>query len=472
MLSAISEAAPKIYIKNFFQQFLKSFRQKKISSQVAITYAVILLVVMSISNFFTHSAMNYLFHHQAARAMEISLNRIIKTDGDKKYFDVNAAFSSVIVRIVDDKGNLIENNSPLFPATDTMLNYVVTDKPFFASKDYTLIETPHSFFYYREVPVDIDGKIFKVQMFRTITFEKEFIKYMAWGNLFLDIIGLILVVAAGYFLMRQVLRPLKKVTETAREISKGDMNKRLAVEESGNEVVELATSFNFMLDKIHESFSRQQQFISDASHELRTPVTVISGYAEILEKFGAQDKELLSESATAIRSEAEHMKNLFEALLFLARADQDKQSLDKLPVNVEMILQEVVDDFKNPRVKFLSEGNFEILGDESALKKMFGAILDNALKYSNDEVTIKLEIERNAAKIHIIDKGIGISAEDKRKVFDRFFRADKSRTKSDDDKSLGLGLSVAKWIADKHGIEIKIESELGKGTDFVLEIVE
>ena len=470
MLSAISEAAPKISIKNFFQQCLKRFRHKKISSQVTITYAIILSVVMIISNFFTHSAMNYLFHHQAARAMEISLARIIKTEGDKKYFDVDAAFSSVIVRIVDDKGNLIANNSPLFPSTATMMKYVVEHKPFFASKDYTLIETPHSFFYYREVPVEIDDKTFKIQMFRTITFEKEFVDYMSAGNLILDIVGLIFVVAAGYFLMRKVLRPLKHVTETAREISKGDMSKRLKVEESGNEVVELASSFNFMLDKIHESFSRQQQFISDASHELRTPLTVISGYAEILGKFGAQDKDLLDESATVIKNEAEHMKKLFNVLLFLARADQGKQSLDKLPVNVELILREVVEDFKNPRIKISGGSNFEIIGDEGALKKMFGAILDNALKYSTEEVEIKIEIESNSAKVHIIDSGIGISASDKNKIFDRFYRADKSRTKSDDDKSLGLGLSVAKWIADNHGITIEIDSELGKGTDFVLEM--
>ena len=470
MSFAIEERASKFSLKIFFQRILKIFRHRKISSQVVITYALILIAVTLISNLFTHTGIKYLFHHQAARAMEISLARIIKIEGDKKYFDVNSAFSSVIVRIVDDEGNLIANNSSLFPATSIMMKYVVKDKPFFASKDYTLIETPHSFFYYREVPTEIDGKTFKIQMFRTITFEKELADYLSLASLFLDACGVLLAILTGYFLMRKVLRPLKSVTETAREISKGDMNKRLKIEESGDEVVELATSFNFMLDKIHESFLRQQQFISDASHELRTPVTVINGYAEILEKFGAQDKELFDESVTAIQNETARMKNLVEALLFLARADQDNQPLKKISVNVEEILNEVVKKFNSPRVEFFSEGNFEVIGDESTLKKMFGAILDNALKYSSDKVEVKLEIYKNTAEVHIIDSGAGISAEDKKKVFDRFFRVDKSRTNSDTDYSVGLGLSIAKWIADKHGIKIDIESRLGKGTDFILEM--
>ena len=101
---------------------------------------------------------------------------------------------------------------------------------------------------------------------------------------------------------------------------------------------------------------------------------------------------------------------------------------------------------------------------------MFAAILDNALKYSDDDVTVELKIFGDKATVNFIDKGIGISPDDKKKVFDRFFRADKVRTKSDNNKSVGLGLSIAKWIADSHGIKIDIESELGKGSTFICKI--
>jgi len=383
---------------------------------------------------------------------------------------MDAALSGVIIRITDAHGNLIADNSPFFPKTDRMLKYINKDRPFFAHDGYELIETPHSFFYYKEISVDSDGETYSVHLFKTITFEKELLTYLGWVNFLLDFLAVALAAIAGYILVKKVLTPLRQVSDTAREISAGNMDKRLDINGTGNEVVELAESFNFMLDKINESFARQKQFVADVSHELRTPVTIIDGYAEILEKFGMRDKELFQESATAIKSESENMKALLESLLFLTRADQGEQPLNKVDADVEEILQDVIQGAESSRVKFLSDGTFTMNGDITALKKMFAAILDNALKYSKDEVVVELKKFGDNATVNVIDKGIGISPEDKKKVFDRFFRADKVRTKSDADKSVGLGLSIAKWIADSHGIEIEIESELGKGTTFELRI--
>ncbi|MBQ9487236.1 MAG: HAMP domain-containing histidine kinase, partial [Selenomonadaceae bacterium] len=150
------------------------------------------------------------------------------------------------------------------------------------------------------------------------------------------------------------------------------------------------------------------------------------------------------------------MKSLLESLLFLTHADQGELPLNKVDADVDEILQDVIQSAQSSRVKFLSDGAFTMNGDITALKKMFAAILDNALKYSEDEVIVELKIFNGGATVNFIDKGIGISPDDTKKVFDRFFRADKVRTKSDADKSVGLGLSIAKWIADSHGIAIDI----------------
>lgn len=454
-------------VQNFFKRFLKNLKQKKISTQVAITYALVLFASMLIANFFTNAGMRYLFHHQAARAIEISLNRMLDLNEDelnKELLNTNAAFSGVIVRVKDENGILISDNSPHFPATDRMLKYVVKDRPFFASEGYELIETRHSLFYYKEVPVEIGDEVYYVELFKTITFEKEFLEYMAWVSFLLNLLGIILAIVVGYFFLKKVLKPLRRVTETAREISAGDMNQRLKVEDAGAEVIELSESFNFMLDKINENFIQQRQFLSDASHELRTPVTIIDGYAHILEKFGAKNSELLAESISAIKNATDGMKNLLETLLFLARADKGEQPLNKVDVDISEILKSAVDN--NSRVKFFCEGKFYMTGDPTTLKKMFSLILDNAIKYSTDDVTVELKIFGDTAIVSFIDKGIGISDDDKKKIFDRFFRADKVRTKSDEDNSVGLGLSVAKWIADNHGIKFEVESELDKGTTF------
>ena len=464
MSSAISAES-----SNLFDGIYKFFKHKKISSQVAITYTLVLIVAVLLSNFFTNAGMRYLFHHQAARAIEFSIHKMQSSDEvepTKKFLDSNAVFSGVIVRVINDKGNLVADNSPRFPATSKMLNHVVEDRPFFASEGYELIETPHSFFYYKEVPFQVEDKTFHVQLFKTITFEKELLDYMSWVNFGLDFGSIFLAVLVGSFFIKKVLKPLRRVTETAQEISAGKMDKRLEVENSSAEVIELSESFNFMLDRINKTFAQQRQFISDASHELRTPLTIIDGYAQIIEKFGAKNKELLDESSAAIKGATDNMKNLLESLLFLAHADQGEQVLNKVVVDVEEILKSVVDEYDNPRVIFSSEGNFQTFGDPNALKKMFSVILDNALEYSEDDVTIDLKIFGNIAKVNFVDKGIGISADDQKKIFDRFFRADKARTKSDENKSVGLGLSIAKWIADNHDIEFEIESELDSGTTF------
>ena len=464
MSSAIS-----IESSNLLHGISNFFKQKKISSQVAISFTLVLLLTVAISNFFTNAGMRYLFHHQAARSIEFvidKMNASNEVDIDKKFLNTNLAFSGVIVRVLDENKNLVADSNSRFPATEKMLSHVVKDRPFFATKGYELIETAHSFFYYREVPFQVDGKIFHVQLFKTITFEKELMEYMAWFNFLLDVVAIILAVVIGSFFIKKVLNPLRRVTETAREISAGKMDRRLEVENSSAEAIELSESFNSMLDKINKTFDQQRQFISDVSHELRTPVTVIDGYTQILEKFGAKNKDLLDESVTSIKGATDNMKNLLESLLFLARADQSEQPLNKVDVDVEEILKSTVESYNNSRINFSSDGNFQTFGDPTALQKMFDVILNNALEYSDDEVTVKLKILGNIAKVNFVDKGIGISADDKKKIFDRFFRADKVRTKSDDDKSVGLGLSIAKWIADNHGIEFEVESELNKGTTF------
>ena len=268
---------------------------------------------------------------------------------------------------------------------------------------------------------------------------------------------------------KKILKPLKQVTNTAREISIGNMNSRLKVENSGEEINELSITFNTMLDRLEESFVQQQRFIADASHELRTPITVIRGYADMLEKYGADDKEIFEEATTEIKKSALNMQYLVENLLFLARAESGSQTLRKTPLDINEILKVTVENFDNPRIEFTNDKIFELEGDAEFLKRMFAAFIDNALIYSKENVSVALKNFGDTAVVEISDKGIGIAPENLNKIFDRFFRGDKSRVKTDEDKiSAGLGLSIAKWIADNHGVKISVESELGKGTTFKL----
>ena len=289
--------------------------------------------------------------------------------------------------------------------------------------------------------------------------------------LIVDLIGLGLAIMIGNTLGRTILKPLVQVTKTAREISVGNTKKRLPVENYGDEVNEISMSFNTMLERLEKSFAQQQRLIADASHELRTPITVINGYADILERYGANDPEIFEEATAEIKKSAQDMQYLVENLLFLARADAGTQPMNFAPLEINDVLKSAVESFKNLRVKFTGDKPFEIVGDSEFLKRMFSAFIENALIYSQGEVFVTLENLDNNAIIKISDTGIGIAEENLDRIFDRFFRVDKARVKNEEDKiSAGLGLSIAKVIADYHDIKIDVESKLGAGTTVKLEI--
>ena len=222
-----------------------------------------------------------------------------------------------------------------------------------------------------------------------------------------------------------------------------------------------------------ESLLRQQRFVNDVSHELRTPLTIIRGYVDLLETVGAEDQELFREAVSSIKKSAQNMQNLVESLLFLARADQNNQPLTKVPVELDELLKKFVEQFDSPRVEITKLMPCKISGDAEFLKIMFNAFLDNALRYSppNTAVQIELTTASDKAQLKFIDRGIGIAKEECEKIFDRFYRTDKARTKlSDPESTAGLGLSVAKWIAENHDISIAVKSKPGEGSTFTLTI--
>ena len=418
----------------------------------------------------------YLFYHQAERAIKLSEERTTRkaaelTTIDETFFSSGAVMPSVIFRVTDEAGKVILDSNPRVWANEQRLSQVRKDPPFWANREFTLIETANSFFYYREMPLQIGGRTYHFHFLRTITFEKKFIRYLLLTLFAISIVGLSLAIWAGHVMGRKILSPLRNVTETAREISVGNLSRRLTVEEAGDEVHELSVTFNKMLNRLEETFTQQQKFIADASHELRTPITVIRGYVELIESYGADDAELLAESTAAIKNSAQNMQYLVENLLFFARADQGTQPIEKVPIELSDVLEAAVNSFNSPRIKLNCDATFTTTGDAGLLGKMFAAIIDNALAFSTGEVTVSAKIAKDAATVEISDRGMGIAAENIDRIYDRFYKVDAARTNHDDEKiSAGLGLSVAKFVADAHGISISVNSELGRGTVFVLTI--
>lgn len=251
------------------------------------------------------------------------------------------------------------------------------------------------------------------------------------------------------------------------KISPGRPDARLA---TGNSDLQgLENAVNNLMDRMRENYRQQSRFVSDASHELRTPISVIQGYVNMLDRWGAEDKKVLSESIEAIKSESDHMKRMVEQLLFLARGDTGKTQLQPSIFSLNKLLKEVHDEY----TMIESEREFELnlpenevyaVADESMIKQTARILVDNAVKYSPPGEKIILRAGKNKAVPYfsVQDSGVGINSDDVSHVFERFFRSDSSRTRGTG--GTGLGLSIAKWIIDKHEGYFELVTREGIGT--------
>jgi len=250
-------------------------------------------------------------------------------------------------------------------------------------------------------------------------------------------------------------------------IDAGRLDTRIQIDELQDELKNVAVAINGMLDRINESYAAQARFVSDASHELRTPIAVIQGYANLLDRWGTKDEKALMESITAIKDEAENMKDLVEQLLFLARGDSNRINMVmecvKLPDLVEEVLNEsrLIDDGHDFKVTCCEA---TVDADRGLLKQALRILVDNAIKYTDKggDITISTVADESFARISVSDSGIGIKPEILPNVFNRFVRADESRTRATG--GAGLGLSIAQWIAARHNGHLEVLSREGIGT--------
>lgn len=286
------------------------------------------------------------------------------------------------------------------------------------------------------------------------------------------VISFILFLIVGRLATRHFLSSLKTMNETIKSIDTHKLDSRLNISGTKDELKDLAKTFNTLMDKLEIFVNSQKQFVSDASHELRTPIAVIQGYTNLLSRWGKDDPAILEESLESIKQETDNMKQLVEKLLFLARTDKNTQHIEKELLNLSSLAQEVlkqtafIDD--SHILKSSISEDIMILGDLSLTKELLRIFIDNAIKYTPEEGIIEVIVKVSGKNVilAIKDTGVGIASDHMPHIFERFYRADEAR--SDQKGSCGLGLSIAKWIIDSHDAEIYVNSELAKGSEFII----
>lgn len=277
------------------------------------------------------------------------------------------------------------------------------------------------------------------------------------------------------FSIRSVLRPLGKITKQVKELNIQNLhNVRLDEAGTEDELKALAAEINRMLGRLDEAYEAQKQFVSEASHELRTPITVLQGYSSMLKRWGAEDKEVLAESIDAIQSEAKSMQDLVEKLLFLSRHERKKLPFHKERFDVSEMIEEL-----EKEMEYMAGGKrgvtvtcepMSIYADKQALKQAIRVFLDNAVKYTSegDAISLCCKKKNGACEISVEDNGLGMQKKDLEGIFNRFFRSDTVRGKNIDGH--GLGLTIAWLIIDGHAGKITVRTQYTKGSCFTITI--
>jgi two-component system, OmpR family, sensor kinase len=323
------------------------------------------------------------------------------------------------------------------------------------------------------VPLAIGERIIGVLQVGSIV---SVIEAMQTTLLTVLIIGTLIAISvaglAGWFTTNRALSPLEDVTQTALQITRADdLSHRIPYHGSPNdEVGQLILAFNQTLSRLESLFNTQRRFMADVGHELRTPLTVIKGNVGLMRRIGETDEESLA----GIENEVDRLTRLVGDLLLLAQAESGKLPLDTRLVELDTLLLEVLQQMRilaGERLK-LKLGEIDqilVCGDKDRLKQVMVNLIGNAINYTpaGGEVMVGVGKSDNLARITISDTGPGISPEDLPHIFERFYRAEKSRTRSiHSSKGFGLGLSIAYWIVNNHGGKIDVNSTVGEGTTF------
>ena len=296
----------------------------------------------------------------------------------------------------------------------------------------------------------------------------------------------------GQFLAHKALKPVDDITQTARMITSQNLNQRIIPPKVKDEISRLIETFNGMISRLDQSFRQIKQFSSDASHELKTPLTILKGEVEVMLRKERTQQEY-QQTLKSNLEEINRMSQIVEDLLLLSRADTGQIELNKGDINLAEILSQVVaqmDMLARSKGLDLSASNnhrdIHIFGDALRIREMLINLIENGIKYTEEGGSVHISLQKEFppagryrsdrserekerfVKIIVSDTGIGISREDQEKIFNRFFRVDKARSR--EQGGSGLGLSICKWIVEAHQGEIEVESELGKGSSFIVKL--
>ena len=318
-------------------------------------------------------------------------------------------------------------------------------------------------------PIEIGNSQYTIQIIRENEMFQEFTENSLPILIFTLILGLALSGIGAMYVSKNFIKRLRRLTTTMNEIKEKGINKRAEISDLNDEVDKVNIVFNSMMDELEEAFHEQSRFVSDASHELKTPLTALHGHLSMLKRWGKNDKERLEKSLDICLKEVERLKKLVNDMLLLSKAEKSVVDLNKVDkIDPVILVDEVIEQYRflNPNVTYIVniDENIRIKVEPNDFKQLLIIFVDNSIKYNNKENvenSISIRKEASAIKLEVKDNGIGIPKNEIDNVKKRFYKVDKSRVNNN---SFGIGLSIANRIVSNYNSKIYIESELDKYT--------
>ena len=372
-------------------------------------------------------------------------------------------------------------------ANGQQINSTITDarlqnglKNLSAEVSFADLPIENETFRVRRLFLKLDGKPFQLLVIRSLREPTKFLGGLR--QIFYIAVPLALLFAGlgGYFLARQSLAPVVSMSRQAAKIGSTNLNERLPIKNERDELGGLAKVFNALLERLENAFAQQRRFMADASHELRTPLAIVRTESEVTLSKDDRNSAEYRESLTVIHDESKSLTHIVEDLFLLARADGGQLKPQFATIYLDEILTECVHairtlaEKRKVEIRMSKLVEMSVQADESLLHRLFLNLLDNAVKYNreNGTVTIAVDIGEKNYRITISDTGAGISDSDKAKIFERFYRVDKARSRDNTNgkNGVGLGLSIAAWVAEVHQGSLTLQKSDADGSVFRVEL--
>ncbi|MBO4897077.1 MAG: HAMP domain-containing histidine kinase [Clostridia bacterium] len=436
--------------------------------RLTLWYVLIMLIISAIALAAITSFSRYMVLRdaqdrlmKAVSGMEMQLcapKRDNKPGGPPRRFYDNGVHTIIL----DEDKNVIEGNIP-FSITDELdINDGTVRKESYDG---------NSFLVYDKKVETANGNVY-IKGFVSIDEGNLAVKSILRNNILLTALLILLAALGGYFITSRALKPVDIMSKTANSIIKSkDLSQRINIGKSNDELSSLAATLDEMLSGIEGAFQREKQFTSDASHELRTPIAVILSECEYMTDC-ADTVDELKDSAESVKEEAQKMSRLVSELLSIARMDKDSLKLNFEETDISELVSFVCDEqeeINTDEIKLIREIKPGILAeaDKFLLARLFINLISNAYKYNKENGEIKVSLSENDGDVifAVSDTGIGIAEENLPKIWERLYQVDPARS-DNENGGMGLGLSMVKWIAEKHSGKAEVQSELGKGTTF------